>query len=228
MASNKIHRIWLGGPMPDNFVRYGYEWGLINPDHDICEWNQEMINDEDWINKAVLSDMTKRSKRPGADMVAFYTHYADALCYETIYKYGGWYVNTDLKPLKPLSTLVYDKNAPAFANEDDIHAVNMAMYCPANDPLFANIIELLPIRYFGMPGAFMNATTGVQLIMQALSIYNGPLTRFNKNVFNPIHFSEFGYGAEPNINREYSNETVAVHLWGHRTNQRGQRILENE
>lgn len=213
--------------MPDNFVQYGREWEAMNPGYNMYEWNQEMIDDEDWINKEVLSNMVERSRQPGADMVAFYTHYADVLCYETIYRYGGWYMNTDLKPLKPLSTLVYDTNAPAFADEDDIHAVNMAMYCPPGDPLFASIIELLPMRYFSMPGAFMNATTGVQLIMQALSFYHGPLTRFNRNVFNPIHFSEFGYGAEPDIDREYLNETVAVHLWGHRTNQRGQRILED-
>lgn len=221
-----IHRIWMGSPMPDNFKAFGNRWAGLNPEWTVVDWTEEMIFDQKWENQAVLDDLYRASRQPGADMVAYYTQVADVVDYELVYRYGGWYVNTDLKPLKPLSVLEYDRALPAFAYEDDIHLVNMAMYAPIKSELFEIIIQNLPIRYFGNPGGFMNATTGVQLIMQSVGEYFGGLTRFPRNVFNPIHFSEFEYGDEPNMSRDFPDETVAVHLWGHRTNRRGQRVLE--
>lgn len=224
--SNLMHRIWLGGEMPERYQEYGRLWQELNPELELHDWTEEEIMDGEWWNTKVLQDMYNNSRKPGADMIAYYTHVADVVDYELIWKNGGWYFNTDLKPLKPLSTLNQPVDVPGLAMEDDVHAVNMAMYSPIGHPLFAKIIDLLPERYFGMPGAFMNATTGVQLIMQALSLYNGPVVKYHRNVFNPIHWSDFNYGETPDINREYPEETVAVHEWLHRTNQRGQRVIE--
>lgn len=220
-----IHRIWMGSPMPDNFKEYGRLWAELNPTKTVVDWNEEMIMDQKWENQAVIDHLRAASRQPGADMVAYYTQLADVVDYELCYRYGGWYFNTDLKPLKSLSVLEYGPQWPAFAYEDDVHLVNMAMYSPVQSELFAKIIENLPLRYFGQPGGFMNATTGVQLIMQSVNEYYGPLTRFHRDVFNPIHFTDFGYGEEPDLDREYPESTVAVHLWGHRTNKRGQRVL---
>lgn len=225
MKNNYMHRIWLGGDMPIKFQNYGQEWSRLNPGSQLLDWNETELAELEWINQAVLDDMTAQSKMPGADMIAYYTHMADVMDYELLYKSGGWYFNTDLKPLKSLDTLEFDPTQPALAMEDDIHPVNMAMYCPQGHPFMKKVIDILPQRYFGMPGEFMNATTGVQLLQHAIQEY-GPVQTFDRKVFNPIHFTEFGYGDEPNIERVYPEETVAVHLWGHRTNKRGQRVLE--
>lgn len=213
--------------MPLKFQRYGELWQELNPEANVHDWTEEEIMDTKWINQKVIDQMYHESRQPGADVVAFYTHVADVVDYELVYINGGWYFNTDLKPIRPLSDLVYDPDLPAFAYEDDVHLVNMAMYGPAGDQFFGTIIEQLPQRYFSMPGAFMNASTGVQLIMQAYSRWGRPVQGFNRNVFNPIHWSEFDYGQEPDTEKEYGPETIAVHEWGHRTNQRGQRILES-
>lgn len=222
-----IHRIWLGGPMPERYWEYGQQWQEMNPDYVVHDWLEEEIFDTEWINTPVLDHLYMQSRKPGADMVAYYTHVADVIDYELVWKYGGWYFNTDLKPLKPLSVLNQDEDLPAFAMEDDVHAVNMAMYAPKEHVLFGSIINRLPMRYFGMPGAFMNATTGVQLIMEALGDYRGPVSLYHRDVYNPIHWSQFAYGETPDIDREYPESTVAVHEWLHRTNQRGQRVVES-
>lgn len=222
-----MHRIWMGSDMPERYREYGDQWAKLNPEWQLWDWDEEAVMDAPWINRDVLHDLYNKSKQPGADMVAFYTHVADVVDYELVFQYGGWYFNTDLKPLRPLSELRYDRNVAAFANEDDVHAVNMAMYAPKNNYVFKMLIEELPKRYFSMPGAFMNASTGVQLIMSVLEKTIQPVQRFHRNVFNPIHWSEFDYGAEPNVDRDFPPETVAVHEWLHRTNQRGQRVLED-
>jgi len=72
----------------------------------------------------------------------------------------------------------------------------------------------------------MNATTGVQLIMQTLNEARWDVRFYHRDVFNPIHWSQFNYGTTPDVDREFGPETVAVHEWLHRTNQRGQRVLE--
>jgi mannosyltransferase OCH1-like enzyme len=222
-----IHRIWLGSEMPSKFEEYGREWLRLNPDHEVWDWDEDDIAGH-WAgfkNISVLQDLHKKSQAQGADYIAYVTQVADVVDYEIMYKYGGWYFNTDMKPLKSLNTLDFDRTQPALAMEDDIHPVNMAMYSPPGHPFFKKVLEILPQRYFSMPGEYMNATTGVQLLQQAIREY-GPVQTFPRNVFNPIHWSEFGYGEEPNTEREYSAETVAVHEWLHRTNQRGQRVLE--
>lgn len=223
----EMHRVWMGGEMPERYARYGEFWKDLNPDNTLHDWTEEEIMDNEWENSTVLDEMYSQSRRPRADMIAYYTHVVDVIDYELVYRYGGWYFNTDLKPIKPLSDLpAFDPDIPGFAMEDDVHAVNMAMYGQKHDPLFANIIENLPIRYFGMPGAYMNATTGVQLIMHTLGQYYGRSQLWHRDVFNPIHFTDFKYGGEPNTDIDFPDSTVAVHEWGHRTNQRGQRIVD--
>lgn len=221
-----IHRIWMGGDMPERYVGYGELWRELNPEMILWDWTEEEVMDSDWQNKAVIQDLYTNSRQPGADMVAYYTHVADVVDYELVYRFGGWYFNTDLRPIKPLSVLEFDRQFPAVAMEDDIHIVNMAMYGPQGHSFYEKIIKLLPERYFGMPGAFMNATTGVQLMMQARAQHYGQVTPFHRNVFNPIHWSQFAYGETPDVDRDFPEETVAVHEWLHRTNQRGQRVLE--
>lgn len=222
-----IHRIWLGSEMPAKFQKYGVEWLKLNPDHEVWDWDEDDIAGH-WAgfqNISVLKDLHQKSQTPGADYIAYVTQVADVVDYEILYQYGGWYFNTDMRPLKSLDTLDFDRSQPALAMEDDIHPVNMAMYSPAGHPFFKKVLDILPQRYFGMPGEYMNATTGVQLLQHAIREY-GPVQTFPRNVFNPIHWSEFGYGEEPNTERDYPAETVAVHEWLHRTNQRGQRVLE--
>jgi mannosyltransferase OCH1-like enzyme len=222
-----IHRGWLGGSMPEKFREFGEQWRELNPELDLHDWTEEELYDVKWINQLVLDKMGRDSKKPGADLVAYYTHFMDVVDYEMLFTYGGYYFNTDLRPIKSLSTLNVNPQVPALAMEDDIHAVNMAMYAPAGDPLFKRIIENLPRRYFGAPGAFMNFSTGVHLIMQSLSEYRGEVILWPRQVFNPIHFTGFGYGEELDYdNVEVPEETVGIHGWHHRTSMRGQRILE--
>lgn len=222
---NTIHRIWLGGKMPDRYKQYGELWKELNPDYILWDWTEEEVFDSEWTNRDVLHDMYNNSKKPGADLIAYYTHVADVIDYDILYRFGGWYFNTDIKPIKSLEGT--QKVWPALAMEDDIHPVNMAMFSPESGNEFFNLVNrLLGPRYFSMPGAFMNASTGVQLLQEAVSKYWGHIYYYDRNVFNPIHWAEFNYGEYPDTEREYPEETIAVHEWLHRTNQRGQRVVE--
>ena len=225
--SNVISRVWLGGAMPDRFKEYGAEWEALNPNWKVYDWTEEEVWDTEWDNQSILNIMREENKQPNADHVAFYTHVADVIGYEIAYYGGGFYVNTDVKPLKPL--MDFDMSIPGFAMEDDIHPVNMAMYTPScgkpGSDLFANIIEILPMRYHMHRKQGMHISTGVGLIAQALDEYSGPVQFWHRNVFNPIHWSEIAPGTVPDIDRDYPPETIATHTWSHKEFQRGAEIL---
>lgn len=211
--------------MPDKYVEYGDMWKQLNPGYELHDWTEEEIWDTNWTNQRVLDTMREESKRPGADLIAYYTHVADVVDYEIMFREGGFYANTDLKPLKPLSLLKIDNDVPHFAYEDDVHPVNMFMYSPPENLLFRNIIDLLPVRYFGMPKMGMHITTGVGLIEHALREYSGNAGFWHRDVFNPIHWSSIASGTTPDLNREYPENTIAVHSWSHKEYQRGAEIL---
>lgn len=223
--SKLIHRIWLGDKIPDKFEGYANKWRELNPEHELITWTEREIFDQNWINQSVLEDLKEKVVNPRADRIAYYTYVADVLCYELLYEYGGWYINCDLDPVRSLKVLNNDPKIPAFAMEDDVYAVNMAMYCPPGHPMFSRILEIIPERYFSIENAPMNHATGVGLISQARKEYNGEVTLFGRNVFNPIHFSEIPLGSHPDTNIEIPGETVAVHLWHHRKVRRKNEIL---
>lgn len=220
-----INRIWLGGKMPQRFVDYGDEWREMNPAWSLMDWDEEMIFDTKWDNQDVIDQMVKQSKDPNADMVAFYTHVADVVDYEIVYRYGGLYMNTDIKPIRPLHRLNFVDNAIHLAMEDDEHVVNMAMYAEPNNDFLAKVIENLPGRYFNMPGQGMHITTGVGLLMDTLKKYNGPVVKWHRDVWNPIHWSTIAPGTVPDLDRDYPLSTVGSHSWSHKEFMRGHEVL---
>lgn len=221
-----INRIWLGGDMPQKFKDYGQEWEELNPGWKVFDWTEELINDVTWTNQAVLDQMHKQSKQEGSDKIAYYTHMADVICYELVHQYGGFYLNTDIKPLKPLTNLRMESGPAHLAMEDDVHAVNMAMYSEFKyNDFFRQCIQNLPRRYFDMPGQGMHITTGVGLIMETLHTYREPVVLWDRNVWNPIHWSEIPVGTVPDMDREYPEESIAVHSWSHKEFKRGHEVL---
>ncbi len=220
-----IHRIWIGDPMPERYQEYGQLWKELNPGYLVHDWTEEEVMDGYWENSAVLAQMYKESKQPGADMVAYYTHVADVVDYELVWKFGGYYVNTDVLPLRPLSHLQQDYDNVGIAMEDDRHIVNMAMYSKPYSSFFADVIETLPQRYFSMPGAGMHNTTGVGLLMQVWQRH--PYIQvWPKEVFNSLHWSSIAPGTYPHLDSmSYPDCAVGLHGWSHKEYMRGHEIL---
>lgn len=213
--------------MPNQYQEYWAEWQRLNPEAELITWTEDNIWDRHWINERILGKMWDESRKPGADMISFYTHVADVVCQELMLTRGGFYTNCDMLPIKSLTTL--DLTRPGFAMEDDIHSVNMAMYAPrAGEPVFKQIVDGMEERYFSNPGSLMNFTTGALYMTPIINSYGASVNRWHRNVFNPIHFSQIEYGTTPDLmNYVPPEESVAVHCWGHRLRPHNQRIIES-
>ena len=221
-----IHRVWLGSEMPQDYATFGQEWLDMNPGWKLHDWTEEEVFDTRWQNQAVIDEMAKQAKDPRADKIAFYTHVVDVIDYEILYRHGGLYLNTDIKPIRPLEHLDPPLSTrPALAMEDDVHPVNMAMHCAPGDRFFGRVIEALPMRYFTYQGTGMPNTTGVQLLKQVLNETDWRVDLWPRDVWNPIHWGDIPYGTKPDLERDYPASTVGSHFWTHRLYQRSNEIL---
>jgi hypothetical protein len=86
----KIHYIWLGSNLPANNLAIVNEWKSLMPDFDIIEWNNSNINSYDCL---FLKQCIGKK---------FYAFAADYLRLRIVNEFGGFYLDTDMKLLKPL------------------------------------------------------------------------------------------------------------------------------
>ena len=91
----KIHQIWIGGPLPDKYLKYTKSWKIFHPD-----WEYRL-----WTGKDV--DGILSGKRKAYDTATNYGMKSDILRYEILNKYGGLYVDTDFECLKPFDDLLH-------------------------------------------------------------------------------------------------------------------------
>lgn len=221
-----LNMIWLGGNMPTKYQEYKEQWQELNPEWKMREWNEDDIFGRQWSNQKVIDKMVEESKDPNADPIAFYTHVADVVCPEIIYEQGGVYINADIKPLKPIDNLKVDWTLPWLSLDAEGYAGNMAMYSPASNKIFRDIIKEMGKRYFARPGAYMNWSTGAICYQDVLRCHpTNKMQYLPREVFNPLHFTDFGYGQEPDLEVDFPKETIGAHAWGHRSNMRRQTIL---
>lgn len=220
-----INRIWFGGEMPERYKQFGQEWADLNPGYTVHDWTEEEILDLKLINDDIWEHLANPlSPNHYVDKVAMYTQRADIAGHEILYRVGGWYFNTDMKPIKPLDSLYdkYDLTKAAAALEDDVHIMNAACYSPEpNNPFWKMVIEDAHFRYFSNPEAIMPWSTGPQLMTDVRRRNPDLITAIDTKVFNPLHFSEIPIGSEYEVDlTALPDETVACHIWGHRENGR--------
>lgn len=226
-----IHRFWGGPePIPDNYREFGEQWEALNPGWKHILWTEETILQDGIINKDVWDDLAIPAQGFGLDEIALATQRADVIGYEIVYKHGGLYVNTDIQPVRPIQHLINEypqiQESAAAPMEDEDWVVNAALWAPQPHMMFWQYcVQYLPERYYSYPKtAFMNERTGPHLLTHAWRVLPpGLLVTLDKNTFNPIHWSQVMYGQDAEFNKDdLPHNTIAVHHWGHRKNQRAQ------
>lgn len=94
----KIHYCWFGGKELPDFLKGCMEsWNRFCPDYEIIRWDENNFD----INKYDYSRQAAAQNKWG-----FVT---DVARLDILYKYGGIYLDTDVRLLKPLDDLLYQK-----------------------------------------------------------------------------------------------------------------------
>ena len=88
-----LHFVWIGSPTPSDVSARIERWAALNPDYEIRLWGDEDVRSSD------LSNVER------AYACESWAQTADLLRYSIVSKYGGIYLDSDMEPLRPLSTI---------------------------------------------------------------------------------------------------------------------------
>ena len=87
-----FHRVWIGGPMPEEYVRYGERWLELHPGWTMRTWGE---GDLDVVEDRGLFDrLTPVSAK------------SNLLRYSVLWRHGGVYLDTDFEPIRNIEDLL--------------------------------------------------------------------------------------------------------------------------
>ena len=91
----KIHQIWLGEELPEEYKKYGETWKEYHPDWEYKLWTDVDVNDVDIPRRSLYDSITNVAQK------------SDFLRYHILNQFGGLYVDTDFECIKPFDDLLY-------------------------------------------------------------------------------------------------------------------------
>ena len=129
----KIHRVWLGSPMPERFVELGRSWQRLHPEWELITWGDA---DLDWLrNRAEFERAPRLTTR------------SNIARYEIVHREGGLYVDCDFEALRPIDELLDE--ATLVVGEEHAGLLSNGLFAAApGHPTLAYAIAELP-RSFG-------------------------------------------------------------------------------
>jgi inositol phosphorylceramide mannosyltransferase catalytic subunit len=163
-----IHRIWLGGgPMPEEFERYGRTWSEFHPG-----WEMRLWTDHN-LPELLHPDALERCRNEGEQ--------SDLIRYEVLLRFGGVYVDTDVECLRSFDPLLA---ADAFAGETRPGKLGSAIVgAVPGHPGIGLLLEIASQRAgFGHQAA----STGPRLLTDVL-LGRDDVRVFGSEVFYPFH-----------------------------------------
>lgn len=104
LIPKRIHRIWIGSPLPDKEREFGETWIKNHPDWEYYLWTDTEIELLGLINKAAYD----ASKNWGEK--------SDIARYEILFRFGGLYVDTDFECLHPFD--IFHHSCEFYAGMD--------------------------------------------------------------------------------------------------------------
>lgn len=108
MIPKIIHYCWLSNdPIPDSLQEYMKSWEKFLPDYKFILWNFDRFDKETsiWVQEAF-----QRKK---------YAFAADYIRLFAVYNYGGFYLDMDVEVLKSFNSLLNQKEAVCWQDDQD-------------------------------------------------------------------------------------------------------------
>lgn len=108
MIPKIIHYAWIGTPMPNEVKERVNEWKQLLPEWKFMLWNESNYN----FNQFSFTQQKIKEKDWGFA--------ADELRYDVVYKYGGFYFDTDMILKKSLDPLLKNKAVFGFMYDNNL------------------------------------------------------------------------------------------------------------
>lgn len=199
----KIHYCWFGGKeLPDFLQECMESWNRYCPDYEILRWDETNYD----FNKYEYTRQAAAHKKWG-----FVT---DVARLDILYRYGGIYLDTDVKLLKPLEDFRYQKGFVGVERWGNINSGGGIGAVP-NHPMIREMLDYrLQFPFVMEDGSFNIETNGLyetkpflrhgMRIDNSLQIIND-MTVYPASVFHPYDYMS----CEENV----KEHTVSIHYF---------------
>ena len=125
----KIHYCWFGSEKPDIVKRNVEQWAQLNPDFEICEWNEYNIN----ISKYEFGRRALEQRKWG--------FLVDTIRPQKLVEQGGFYIDADVELISPLSTLSDTPNLLQMGYMYNCALGTSILYAPPAHPYLQDILH---------------------------------------------------------------------------------------
>lgn len=207
MIPNTIHRIWLGGPMPNHLERYGQTWVEHHPDWSHVLWTEDNLPP---LRNQRLFDQAETIAPNNVGQLR-----SDIVRYEILYTFGGVYTDCDLECLRPIDGLLRGVDCFAGWERQAQWVGNTILGSVPDHPFFADLIVGLPANVRRRAGSRPNKLSGPQYLTRVYRRHAKSVTVFNENIFYPYGWDELDRQGE-----EFPGSYTAHH-WQNQRDLRG-------
>lgn len=202
----KIHYVWVGEEkISENTVKKNIKsWENKNPNYEIILWNENNI---DFKNEYIKNAYKNKKWANVSNLVRLLA----------IYKYGGFYLDTDVKLLKSLENLRNNKIFFGFQLlEHQTDWVNNAIFGAIPKHWFiAKAIEYLEFNFNGTEPANYSAPRMITSLLknEGLKTYSKKGVLIKDVFIYPVdYFYPFSW-EESFSNKRIKKNTYAIHFW---------------
>ena len=202
MIPKIIHYCWCGGnPKPEDVEKYIASWKKYCPDYEIKEWNESNFD----LNENVYCKEAYEAKK-----WAFITDYVRL---KALYKYGGFYMDTDVEVVKSLEPLRAFDAVSGYEAPTRIQTGTMGS-CRGN-AWIGMLLRYYDNRHFLKTDGSFDLTTNVEVITHLTSQKYGLIFDGEKKTFgNNMILLPFDYLCAKDMNtgeEKVTDNTFTIH-----------------
>ncbi|CAH0419138.1 glycosyltransferase family 32 protein [Periweissella ghanensis] len=157
MIPKIIHYAWFGGEKPEKVQKCIASWHRLMPDWEFMEWNEK-----NWdINQYAFAQEMYAEKNWG--------FLSDTLRFDVVYRYGGFYFDTDMLMTKPITDEFRDaQNMFCFMFDNALHTGLFG--AEKETPVFAEILKMYHEEKYENVSSLIRVTTNNPIITKMLMI----------------------------------------------------------
>jgi hypothetical protein len=216
MIPQVIHRIWVGGAIPERFAQYEKQWRKLHPKWELRLWTDEDFA-EPWLENQHLFD--NAMEYVPQDAVGQFR--ADVARYEILLKYGGVYVDCDVEPVKAFDPLMKCKGFAGW-EEQGRWVGNTVLAAAAESHVMKEMIEAVAVKSEENKGKAATHLSGPRVLTKVYknlsNLQRADFTVYPQHYFFPYSYKDLRSTADP-AERKYTN-AYAIHHWQHQREMR--------
>ena len=211
MIPKTLHRIWVGGPIPEHYREYGRRWEELHPGWSFRLWTDEDFTDG-WLENQDLFD--RAEEYVPRDAVGQFR--SDVARYEILYRFGGVYADCDVEPLKNFNDLL-DVEAFAGWEQTGLYVGNTIIGGVPGAQFWHEMVGATARASRSNKGKAATWLSGPRVVSRVREDSEAALHVYPQHFFFPYSYKDLGSAPEL---KKYP-ESYAVHHWGHQRELRG-------